>query len=477
MSPSSIDRSSANDGEDRKLSIAFAHPDLGVGGAERLVAVAVDEMVRRGHGVSIWTSYYDSQRSLFSNSAKTPIFVHGSWIPRHILNKFHLLFAVLKSVYLALCLLLLHRSKLDILFVDQVSQALPIYRLCATSVVFFCHFPDALIAESLYESKEKSSFLMSQCRRIYRWLWSCLEAYSLSFATSILVNSHFTKQAFFDVFGRSNLPEPKVVYFGTRISDDDDVGLKETFDGDASAFHGRRLICSLNRFEKKKNVVLAIKAFAALRDRQIKWFKANTYDRLLLVVAGGYDDRLKENVENLRDLHDICDSLNLQWSEHHNWSLKRPLNSVNFNTADVLFLTNVDEVLRSQLLFNTNHTKALVYTPSDEHFGIVPLEAMSRGVPVIALASGGPLETIIDEQTGFLVSMNHGDQTLKTHMVHQIADRMHKILVMDRDSFSRMSLAARQHVKSQFSESSFGDALEEHFDQLVHSRSVKMKRW
>jgi len=44
----------------------------------------------------------------------------------------------------------------------------------------------------------------------------------------------------------------------------------------------------------------------------------------------------------------------------------------------------------------------LLYTPSNEHFGIVPLEAAIMGTPVLACDSGGPLETICDEQTGFL---------------------------------------------------------------------------
>lgn len=46
--------------------------------------------------------------------------------------------------------------------------------------------------------------------------------------------------------------------------------------------------------------------------------------------------------------------------------------------------------------------KALLYPVEDEDFGIVPIEALAAGTPVIAHASGGPLETIIDGKTGVL---------------------------------------------------------------------------
>lgn len=46
--------------------------------------------------------------------------------------------------------------------------------------------------------------------------------------------------------------------------------------------------------------------------------------------------------------------------------------------------------------------KALLYPVEDEDFGIVPVEAMGYGVPVIAHNSGGPRETIVDQKTGVL---------------------------------------------------------------------------
>jgi glycogen synthase len=45
---------------------------------------------------------------------------------------------------------------------------------------------------------------------------------------------------------------------------------------------------------------------------------------------------------------------------------------------------------------------AAVLLPGVEDFGMVPVEAQACGTPVVALASGGARETVIDGQTGIL---------------------------------------------------------------------------
>ena len=45
--------------------------------------------------------------------------------------------------------------------------------------------------------------------------------------------------------------------------------------------------------------------------------------------------------------------------------------------------------------------KALVF-PGEEDFGIIPVEAMASGRPVIAYARGGALDTVVDRRTGLL---------------------------------------------------------------------------
>ncbi|EJW73832.1 hypothetical protein WUBG_15260, partial [Wuchereria bancrofti] len=42
----------------------------------------------------------------------------------------------------------------------------------------------------------------------------------------------------------------------------------------------------------------------------------------------------------------------------------------------------------------------VLYTPPNEHFGIVPVEALEQRRPVIVCDSGGPAETVLEGITG-----------------------------------------------------------------------------
>ncbi len=58
-----------------------------------------------------------------------------------------------------------------------------------------------------------------------------------------------------------------------------------------------------------------------------------------------------------------------------------------------------DERLRELI----GRARAAIYVPQDEDFGMSPVEAMAAGKPVIGVAEGGVLETVVDGETGLLV--------------------------------------------------------------------------
>ncbi len=70
------------------------------------------------------------------------------------------------------------------------------------------------------------------------------------------------------------------------------------------------------------------------------------------------------------------------------------------HARNVVFKLNPSDAQVRSLYANCT---ALLFTPINEDFGIVPLEAMASSKAVIAVNEGGPSETVLQGKTGFLV--------------------------------------------------------------------------
>lgn len=73
----------------------------------------------------------------------------------------------------------------------------------------------------------------------------------------------------------------------------------------------------------------------------------------------------------------------------------------------------LDAVNGEQLAKQYRHCRALVF-PGEEDFGIVPLEAMASGRPVIALGRGGALDTVVSGKTGLYFTEATADALART---------------------------------------------------------------
>lgn len=391
-------------GSSSKLNIAIIHPDLGIGGAERLVVDEAIELASHGHSVHIFTAHHDKNRCFEETiSGKLPVTVYGSFLPRHIFYHFHAVCAYIRCLFVAICVLVVWPS-FDVVLADQVSVVIPILKLKkSTKVIFYCHFPDLLLAQH-------TTFL----RRLYRKPLDYVEEITTGMADLIQVNSNFTKSTFARTFnhlsGRGI--QPAVLYPAVNV---------DQFDKP----HGYKLnLLSINRFERKKNIELAISAFAMLCHNEENSQQAHA-DKPTLTVVGGFDERLRENVEYLEELKTLAEKEGVS---------KR-----------VRFITSCSTAERNSLL---SECLCVLYTPKDEHFGIVPLEAMAACKPVIACNSGGPVETIKNDVTGFLCEPNPAEFS-----------KAMATFVKDPVVASRMGEAARQHVTESFSTRIFGQRL------------------
>lgn len=194
---------------------------------------------------------------------------------------------------------------------------------------------------------------------------------------------------------------------------------------------------SINRFERKKNVELALKAFVETKERVAK----DIFDTYRLVLAGGYDHRVIENVDYLKELDQLATSYGLETFTIRPGSLEKPP-----ATAKVVFLCSFNDRQRTYLLDNS---QVMLYTPSFEHFGITPVEGMYACLPVIAANNGGPLETIKDKETGLLL-----DPTPEAWAAG-LADMM-----LSKYDLNEMGKQGRDHVKAKFSLEAFAVELE-----------------
>lgn len=104
------------------LSVLFIHPDLGIGGAERLVVDAALALKSSGCQVQVWTAHYDVNHC-FSETLNSgiPIRCCGDWLPRSFLGRFLAVCAYIRMIFLAFYIVFLSGEQFDVVFCDQVS--------------------------------------------------------------------------------------------------------------------------------------------------------------------------------------------------------------------------------------------------------------------------------------------------------------------------------------------------------------------
>ncbi|KAJ3286309.1 Alpha-1,3-mannosyltransferase-like protein [Rhizoclosmatium sp. JEL0117] len=411
-----------------RLRIAFVHPDLGIGGAERLIVDAAVGLQNRGHKVKVFTSHHDPTHCFAETRDGTlKVVVRGDWLPRSIAGKALVLCAILRNLWLAFTMLMFESKEFDVLIVDQLSISIPILRFSGGRVLFYCHFPDKLLAK-------RESFIKS----LYRVPFDFMEEITTRMADCTVVNSNFTRQIFKDSF-TSIKTTPKVLYPAIRIEAYNNSG-KSTKDF-RKYLKSKTIVLSINRFERKKNISLAIQAFSTLQSTCSAQF-----DDLVLVVAGGYDTRVAENVEHLDELNALASSVGLKTV------VTKTLDSEQVSNVQVIFLPSFDEEHRTFLLADS---LCLLYTPTNEHFGIVPVEAMYAGLPVIAVNSGGPLESIIDGVTGYL----------RNPEPSEFAEAL-SILVKSPSKKSAIGAAGKKRVLDKFTLDAFTTQLEGYLESM-----------
>ncbi|CAF0733865.1 unnamed protein product [Brachionus calyciflorus] len=427
------------------MKILFVHPDLGVGGAERLVVDTALAAKSNGHEVTILTNHYDPNHC-FEDTRDLDIKAKFSSWPRHISGRFHAFFAYLKMLLASIWVIYFSDLKFDVVICDQISLPVCVFKWANYKVLFYCHFPDQLLC--VYDKNKQ--FL----KKIYRAPLDWLEMVTTGMADVILVNSEFTKKIFYDTFVKLKDKRVDVLYpslntekFDTLLnefsnepneepSDLRKIEIKNSNILELKKSESKKFIfLSINRYERKKDLKLAIKAMSELKQK----LNLEDWESCHLIMAGGYDPRVGENLNHHAELLDLAKSLDLL--DH------------------ISFLRSISDTQKIKLL---RRTVCLIYTPTNEHFGIVPIEAMYCERPVIATNTGGPLETVVNEVTGYLVKSSPSE----------FAKAMEKIITNPQKQ-QEMGQNARNRVIKNFSFIAFQQKLNSILTNMTSQESKK----
>jgi alpha-1,3/alpha-1,6-mannosyltransferase len=395
------------------FSIAFIHPDLGIGGAERFVIDAAINLKTAGHRVVLFTAHHDRTRCFEeTTNGSIDIRVYGDLLPLHLRQRLRAPCAIIRMCYVALRLAMCG-ERFDVIFCDLVSHAVVLLRLLTRAkIIFYCHFPDKLMAPR-----------RGGWYRWYRAPIDHLEEVITGIAHRILVNSGYTAAAFRRAYPHLRGSAPEVLYPGVNTS---------RYEGSEALVNSadkRISILSIGRYERSKNARLAIEAIAALREHLLPQF----FQHIQLIIVGGFDERLSECHETLANLRALARERRLE--------------------RQVTFLMSVPQ---KELVALVSSCLCVLHTAMEEHFGYVPLEAMAAGRPVIVADHGGPAETVLDGVTGYI----------RPPTAEAFASALNQ-LITDPVAAQRMGRAGRAHVAAHFSHDAFRLRLENLLEQQL----------
>lgn len=476
-------------------NVVIIHPDLGIGGAERLIIDVALALQNRGHRVTIYTSHRDKAHCFDeARDGTLDVRVRGNTIfPAHVFGRLHILMAALRQLHLTVSLLaeLAARNRPqhskpgkdrgaraedddrdDVFIVDQLPACVPILKSLGQPrksrrqrILFYCHFPDQLLAR-----RDEGGSLLRLAKLLYRFPFDWFEGWAMSASDRVVANSNFSRGVVRSVFGTQRLGDVDVIY--PCVDTNAGVAMPETKPAEP-LWGGKKILLSINRFERKKDMGLAIRAYHGLGAEKRKGtrlviagelcpYLLGTGNALTECYSGGYDNRVQENVQYHRELDDLATALGLRTATSQTVvsALSIP------DDIDVLFLLSVPTAFKNTLLAQS---KLLLYTPVNEHFGIVPVEAMLHGLPVLASNTGGPLETIVEGETGWLRDAHAIDEWTA------VVDKA--LYAMSEKDIERMAAAGRARAEREFSLTAMGDRLEEEISTMLSAERRPFHGW
>lgn len=381
------------------LRIAVYH-DLPSGGAKRTVYAQVAGLTERGHRVDCFVTSAAEETFLPLREAADQVTVvevpeppdrekmlAGRPSPLDLLRWTRLYLGVRRANRSVARVV--DAGEYDVLLVhpSQFTQAPHILRWAATPTLYYCHE----VLRAAYEPLISPPAV----RTVIRHTLGRVDRKNARAADVIAVNSAYTAERVREVYGRSS----------TVVAPAVDSDLFRPTSEDRGDY-----VLAVGALHPLKGMDLVVEAVGRLPSER--------RPRLVMVGDRSRDRERRRIEEQARTLNVVLE-------------LRERLSD-------------------SELAGLYARARAVLFAPHREPLGLVPLEAMASGTPVVAVAEGGIPETLIGGETGYLVPRD----------TDQFAGRI-QALLEDPRAAEAMGRRGREHVEAKWTWERSVDKLEE----------------
>lgn len=344
------------------MKIAVFH-DLPSGGAMRTLYESLKRLSRR-HTLDIYTLETADRKFLdlsqFSNAEYVFHFSPSKLLPSPFgrLNQLQRFMDLMRLDRLARHISsVIDRGNYDLVFAQPCmwTQAPLVLRYLRTPAIYYCHEPPRHIYENHLKAADSAMTYRNTLDRLdpllklYQGVGQRFDRESTRSAKLVLVNSVFIHDRVKEIYGI----EPEISYLGVDTD-----------------------IFSPGPKHEKGKYVLSVGAIQPHKG----------YD-FLITSFGQIDKPLRPPLYLIGNMENHSEQRRLQ-------SLAEA------NDVDLHIEVGLD---MDALTRRYKDSLFIAYAPYHEPFGLVPLEAMACGKPVVGVNEGGVQETVVDRYTGFLV--------------------------------------------------------------------------
>ena len=141
--------------------------------------------------------------------------------------------------------------------------------------------------------------------------------------------------------------------------------------------------------------------------------------------------------------------------------------------ANVLWIENM--ITKDEAIQLYSHCAVFCCPSVYEPFGIINLEAMACGAPVVASATGGILEVVVEGETGYLVPFEQDPETSFPREPAQFAEdlalRLNEVLA-EPEKAKAMGAAGRKRAEARFSWTAIAEQTIKLYQELMNERAA-----